>query len=108
MPLVSERAIGSDQSGRFVLVVNGEDVIEKRSIRQGQLNDGMRVIEEGLEPGEWVVVNGLQRARPGGKVVPEETDMANLTVSAMRASTGGGESSPKKDNTAPTSDASRE
>ena len=108
MPLVSERAIGSDQSGRFVLVVNGEDVIEKRNIRQGQLNDGMRVIEEGLNPGEWVVVNGLQRARPGGKVVPEKTDMSKLTVSAMRASSGGGESSPEKEKTVPAPDASRE
>ena len=108
MPLVSERAIGSDQSGRFVLVVNGEDVIEKRNIRQGQLNDGMRVIEEGLDPGEWVVVNGLQRARPGGKVVPEKTDMSKLTVSAMRASSGGDESSPEEEKTVPAPDASRE
>ena len=108
MPLVSERAIGSDQSGRFVLVVNGEDVIEKRNIRQGQLTDGMRVIEDGLEPGEWVVVNGLQRARPGGKVVPEKTDMSKLTISAMRASAGGGEISPENKKTLPASDAGRE
>jgi RND family efflux transporter MFP subunit len=108
MPLVSERAIGSDQSGRFVLVVNADNVIEKRNIRQGQLTDGMRVIEEGLEPGEWVVVNGLQRARPGGKVVPEKTDMAKLTVSAMRAPAGGGESDPNEKKTTPAADASRE
>ncbi len=84
-PLVSERAIGSDQSGRFVLVVNGDNVIEKRNIVQGQLDDGMRVIEEGLEPGEWIVVNGLQRARSGAKVEPEQIDMAALRVSAMGA-----------------------
>jgi RND family efflux transporter MFP subunit len=108
MPLVSERAIGSDQSGRFVLVVNADNVIEKRNIRQGQLTDGMRVIEEGLEPGEWVVVNGLQRARPGGKVVAEKTDMAKLTVSAMRAPAGGGESDPNEKKTTPAADASRE
>ena len=108
MPLVSERAIGSDQSGRFVLVVNADNVIEKRNIRQGQLTDGMRVIEEGLGPGEWVVVNGLQRARPGGKVVPEKTDMAKLTVSAMRAPAGGGESDPNEKKTTPAADASRE
>jgi len=82
-PLVSERAIGADQSGRFVLVVNGDNVVEKRNIVQGQLDDGMRVIEDGVEPGEWVVVNGLQRARPGAKVEPQQIDMASLRVSAM-------------------------
>jgi RND family efflux transporter MFP subunit len=84
-PLVSERAIGSDQGGRFVLVVNGENVVEKRNVVYGQLDDGMRVIEEGIEPGEWIVVNGLQRARPGAKVESEQIDMATLRVSAMRA-----------------------
>lgn len=87
--LVSERAIGADQSGPFVLVVNSDNVVEKRNIVHGQLDDGMRVIEEGLEPGEWVIVNGLQRARPGGKVEPEQTDMAPLRVSAMRAAAKG-------------------
>jgi RND family efflux transporter MFP subunit len=83
--LVSERAIGADQSGRYLLAVNSENVVEKRLIRMGQLVDGLRVIEEGLQPGEWVVVNGLQRARPGAKVAPERTDMASLKASALRA-----------------------
>ncbi len=83
--LVTERAIGADQSGRYLLAVNSENVVEKRLIRMGQLVDGLRVIEEGLQPGEWVVVNGLQRARPGAKVDPERTDMASLTASAIRA-----------------------
>jgi len=109
MPLVTERAIGSDQSGRFVLVVNSDNVIEKRNIRQGQLTDGMRVIEEGLDAGEWMVINGLQRARPGGKVEPEKTDMSKLTVSAMRASANDrNESSPAQKKTAQTSEGSRE
>ncbi len=109
MLLVSERAIGADQSGRFLLVANSDNVIEKRNIRQGQLTDGMRVIEEGLEPGEWVVVNGLQRARPGGKVEPEKTDMSKLTVSAMRAAAGDRkEDSPVQKKTAPASETARE
>ncbi len=82
MPLVTERAIGADQSGRFLLVVNSENVIEKRNIQQGQLVDGMRVIEEGLQNDDWVVVNGIQRARPGAKVDPEKTEMVSLTASA--------------------------
>ena len=85
MPLVTERAIGSDQSGQYVLVVNKDNIVEKRSARLGQLIDGMRVMEEGVRPDDWIVVNGIQRARPGGKVNPEQTDMASLTVSARKA-----------------------
>ena len=82
--LVTERAIGADQSGRYLLAVNSENVVEKRLIRMGQLVDGLRVILEGLQTGEWVVVNGLQRARPGAKVDPERIDMAKLTASALK------------------------
>ena len=73
--LVTERAIGSDQGGRYLLAINKENVVEKRPIRIGQLIDGLRVIEEGIQAGEWIIVNGLQRARPGAKVDPEKTDM---------------------------------
>jgi membrane fusion protein (multidrug efflux system) len=83
--LVTERAIGSDQSGRFLLTVNSENVVEKKPIRLGRLVDGLRVIEEGLQPDDRVVVNGIQRARPGAKVDPEETDMNTLTTSALKA-----------------------
>jgi len=83
--LVTERAIGSDQSGRYLLVVNSENMVEKKPIRMGQLADGLRVIDEGLRPDDQVVVNGLQRARPGAKVDPERTDMKSLTASAIKA-----------------------
>lgn len=83
--LVTERAIGADQGGRYLLVINSENTVEKRPIRMGQLVDGLRVIEEGLKSGEWVIVNGLQRTRPGAKVDPERIDMKSLTVSALKA-----------------------
>jgi hypothetical protein len=83
--LVTERAIGADQGGRYLLAVNSENVVEKRLIHMGQLVDGLRVIEEGLQPSDWVIVNGLQRARPGAKVDPERTDMRALTASALKA-----------------------
>jgi RND family efflux transporter MFP subunit len=83
--LVTERAIGSDQSGRFLLVVNSENMVEKKPIRMGRLVDGLRVIEEGLQPDGRVVVNGLPRARPGAKVDPQPTDMKSLTASALKA-----------------------
>ena len=84
IPLVTDRAINADQSGRYLLVVNSENVVEKHNVRLGRLVDGLRVIEEGLRSEDWVVVNGIQRARPGGKVGPEKTDMALLTSSALR------------------------
>ena len=70
--LVDERAIGADQAGRYLLVVNKDNVVERRSIKMGVLDDGMRVIEEGLEVDEWVIVKGLQRAIPGSKVNPNK------------------------------------
>ena len=93
--LVSERAIGSDQGGRYLLAVNNENVVEKRPIRMGQLVDGLRVIDEGLRPDESIVVNGLQRARPGAKVDPEQTDMKSLTASALKAAAEAGQEKSK-------------
>jgi len=83
--LVTERAIGADQSGTYLLIVNNDNKVEKRMIRQGQLVDGLRVIEEGLQPGEMVIVKGLQRARPDARVDPEKIEMKTLTASAIKA-----------------------
>lgn len=68
--LVPERALGVDQAGRYLLVVNAQDVVEQRTVKTGAAVDGLRVIEEGLSPEDWVVVSGIQRARPGAKVQP--------------------------------------
>lgn len=73
--LVADRAIGTDQSRRFVLVVNGDNTAEYREVKIGRLVDGLRVIESGLQPGERIVVNGLQRVRPGAPVMPETVPM---------------------------------
>ncbi len=83
MPLVTERAIGLDQAGRYVYVVGAENVVEKRPIVTGQLIDGLRVVESGLAAGEKIVVNGVQRARDGAKVDPEEAEMAAFSASAL-------------------------
>ncbi len=99
MPLVTERAIGADQSGQFLLVVNQENVVEKHNVELGQLVDGLRVIESGLRPEDRVVVNGIQRARPGGKVDPEETEMKTLTATAIATAAGEGQEE-QKDSTA--------
>lgn len=68
--LVAERALGVDQGGSYLLVVNDQDVVEQRPVKVGASVNGMRVIAEGLKAEEWVVVSGIQRARPGAKVTP--------------------------------------
>jgi RND family efflux transporter MFP subunit len=75
--MVPESAVGQDQAGRYVLVVDGEDTVHLRRVALGPAaEDGMVAIEarDGkLNGQEWVVVNGLQRARPEGKVTPVKT-----------------------------------
>lgn len=73
--VVADRAIGTDQSKRFVLVMNGENKAQYREVKIGRLVNGLRVIESGLKAGEVIVVNGLQRVRPGAPVTPETVSM---------------------------------
>jgi RND family efflux transporter MFP subunit len=82
--MVTERAVGSDQVGRYLMVIDAENRVDKRPVRIGQVVDGLVVITEGLRPDERVVVNGIQRARPGAVVAPEETDMGSLKTSALK------------------------
>jgi multidrug efflux system membrane fusion protein len=69
-PLVPERAIGTDQSQKFVLVLGPDDTVQYRAVKLGPAIEGRRVVREGLQGGEEIVVNGLQRVRPGSKVSP--------------------------------------
>jgi RND family efflux transporter MFP subunit len=71
--LVPELAVGVAQAGMYVLVVNKESVVEQRLVKTGQIDGSLQVIEEGLTVDDWVVVNGIQRARPGGKVNPRKS-----------------------------------
>lgn len=81
--LVSEMALGTDQGQKYVLVVDGQNLVERRFVKPGpKQDDGLRVITEGLEPGELVVVNGLQRARPGKPVTPQRGEMPVLKIGA--------------------------
>ncbi len=69
--LVPDVALGSDQAGRYLLVVNGDNVVEQRKVETGQLDGNLRVIESGLKADDRVVVAGLLRAIPGQKVDPK-------------------------------------
>jgi len=69
--LVPSVALGSDQAGRYVLVVNGENIVEQRKVETGPAVGEMTVIESGLKPDDRVVTAGLLRAVPGQKVDPQ-------------------------------------
>lgn len=83
--LVSERAVGTDQSKKFVMVVNGEDQAEYREVTLGAPVNGLRVVSSGLKAGERVVVNGLQHVRPGARVAPQSVPMDTAAQAATRA-----------------------
>jgi multidrug efflux pump subunit AcrA (membrane-fusion protein) len=95
--LVNDRALGTDQGQRFIVVVNDKNEVERRMVEVGQLHDGLRevyafrtVTEPGsdgklvakkvevLKPTDWLVVEGLMRARPGDKVEPKHVDLQTL------------------------------
>ena len=69
--LVSERAVGTDQSKRFVFVVGPDDKAIWREVTLGGTANGQRIVTSGLEAGERIVVNGLQRVRPGAQLAPQ-------------------------------------
>jgi multidrug efflux system membrane fusion protein len=74
--MVNERAIGTDQNKKFVMVVGNDNKAAYREVTLGAFVDGLRIVAKGLEPGERIIVNGLQRVRPGAVVAPELVAMA--------------------------------
>jgi len=68
--LVSERAVETDQGQKFVLVVGSDRVASYRTVTLGGTVEGKRIVKDGLRPGDRVIVNGLQRVRPGMQVDP--------------------------------------
>ncbi|HEX4506253.1 MAG TPA: efflux RND transporter periplasmic adaptor subunit [Alphaproteobacteria bacterium] len=72
---VDERALGTDQDKRFVIVIGADNKAVYREVALGGMNGNLRVISGGLNPGERVVVEGLQRVRPGAEVSPTEVPM---------------------------------
>jgi RND family efflux transporter MFP subunit len=102
--LVNDRAIGTDQGQKFIVVVNAKNEVERRMVEVGQLHDGLTeiyrfrtVMEPGpdgkldtrkvevLKPTDWLVVEGLMRARPGDKVEPKHVDMQTLLPAEQTA-----------------------
>ncbi|HEX2099505.1 MAG TPA: efflux RND transporter periplasmic adaptor subunit, partial [Candidatus Synoicihabitans sp.] len=82
--LISERAIGTDQSQKFVLTVDGENTVAYRAVKLGPIWNGQRVVREGLQAGDRVVVNGLQRVRPGMTVTAQTAPPPATTTVALK------------------------
>lgn len=77
--LVSERSIGTNQSQKYVYVVAADNTVAQRSIELGPMIDGKRIIRGGIQPGERVIVNGMQRVSAGITVEPQSADSVAVT-----------------------------
>ena len=66
-----DTALGTDQGGRYLLIVNKDDVVEQRRVALGPLDGTLQVIDKGLGEGDRVIINGMLRAVPGQKVDPQ-------------------------------------
>lgn len=80
--LVPDTALGSDQGGRYLLVVNADNTVEQRKVQIGPLDNGLRVIESGLKPDDRIVIAGLLRVIPGQKVDPQTQKIETPQASA--------------------------
>ncbi len=74
--LVPDEAVLSDQARKILLVVDEAGMVSPKVVELGPLHGGFRVIRSGLEPTDLVIVNGVQRARPGGQVAPQEVTLS--------------------------------
>ena len=80
--LVPDRSLQEDQGGRYLLIVNKDNVVEQRYVQLGQLDGALRVITSGLKPDDRVVVGDLWRATPGTKVTPQLTSIEATSTGA--------------------------
>ena len=89
-PVINDRAVATDQDRRFVLVVGEGDKVEYRAVTTGPLADGLRVVREGVKPGDRIITNGLQRVRPGMVVKPRIVPMEGEPAAAAPPAAGEG------------------
>lgn len=73
--LVTGRALVNDQGKKFVYVVNSQNIVQRRDIELGRINEGLQEIVAGMQPDEWVIVNGIQRVREGRSAKPNQIPM---------------------------------
>jgi multidrug efflux system membrane fusion protein len=76
--LISERAVGTDQNKKYVMVVTDDNKAQYREVILGSSAEGLRTVTSGLKAGERIVVKGLQRLRPGAVIAPQMVAMDTL------------------------------
>ena len=86
--LIRDAAVGTNQDRKFVLVLKPDSTVDYRPIQLGRVVDGLRVVTDGLKPGERIVINGLQRVRPGMKVTATEASMVPDSVATPTVTAG--------------------
>ena len=84
--LVPEAALLTDMQGRYALVVNRENVVEQRRVQIATQEGDLRIVSDGIAPGDRVIVRGVMRARPGAKVTPKTEEEAKSEAAARSAS----------------------
>ena len=82
--LVPDAALGTSQEGRYLLVVGPDNVVQRKNVKTGDREGPYRIIESGIDPGDWVVTEGVQRAIPGAKVDPQQTKLSAETEKSGR------------------------
>ena len=85
--MLPDPAIGTDQSNRFVYIVDDKGKVAYRPVRLGPLIDGLRVVREGVGADDWVIVSGTQRARTGGTVSPKRSTITSPADAPGRTAT---------------------
>jgi membrane fusion protein, multidrug efflux system len=73
--LTRNDAIGTSQEGSYVLVVGADNVVQRKIVKTGQRQGQLVIIDSGLDPGDWVVIEGIQQAFPGAKVEPQRSEL---------------------------------
>ena len=93
---IDDAAVGTDLNQKFVLVVDANNAVAYRPVTLGPILNGLRVVRDGLHEGDVVVVNGLQRVRPGMNVTPKQVPMGSAQLSAPTGPTGANEDANAK------------
>jgi membrane fusion protein, multidrug efflux system len=83
--LTRDAAIGTSQEGSYVLMVGADNVVQRKIVKTGQRQGQLRIIESGLDPDDWVVTEGVQRAFPGAKVEPQRSKLTSVTTDSSDA-----------------------
>jgi multidrug efflux system membrane fusion protein len=93
--LIDDRAVNTDQNQKYVFLLGPNNTVEYRRVKLGRVVDGLRIVREGLKPGDVIIVNGAQRVHPGITVTPQRVTMGADEVAPATAAAGA-DASPAK------------